>query len=298
MKKEDLKNKILDVIREKEISPKPKWHFLVKDYSVWFFGIVSVLIGGVASSVVIFVLINGDWMSYRFLSDSLLEHTIKVAPYYWLLFLGIFILVADYNFKNTKEGYRYSVPKIVGLSILTSIILGLIFYSVGLAHITDYALSNRLPGYHRLNDIKKEMWNNPETGLLAGTVIPSERSDVLIVEDFDGNRWEVSISNLMPMHFIILDNVERVVFSGKFIDKGHFEACAVKPWELKGESPYIREKMFEQMEQSGMHIPSNYGSVGGGMMRRGLQDENLDERNIFWMRINNCGSPAGPKITN
>lgn len=279
MNKNKFKNKILDLIKEKDISPKPKWHFLVKDYSVWFFGIVSVLVGGVASSVIIFVVINGDWQVYRFLSGSILEHTIKVAPYFWMLFLGIFILIADYNFKHTKSGYRFSVPKVVGLSILASIILGLVFYQIGLAHITDYALSNRLPGYHKFTDIKKDMWNNPEKGLLAGELIPSERSGILILRDFDGNEWEVGVTNLTPFDFDILDNFDTIVFAGSFVEDGKFEACVVKPWIVKGESHFVRDQMFKKMEENGM-MPH--------MLKNNMNLQIPNERNNFWERINKC----------
>ncbi len=271
MEKETFKNKILDIIKEKDISPKPKWQFVAKDYLVWFLGIISVLIGGVAFSVIIFVLANADWQSYRFLSGSLLEHIIKVAPLYWILFLAIFILVSDYNFKKTKDGYKYSVPKVVGVIVFISFCLGLFFYEIGLAHITDYALGDRLPGFHRFVDIKQKMWNVPDKGLLAGTIVPSEKSDFLILKDFDGNEWKVGVANLNQDHFDVLDNFDTVVFSGSFVEDGYFEACSVKPWEIKGVDSFLAPTPILS--------PDKF------------------ERNDFWLRMNKCGrGTTSPRI--
>ncbi|OGD67682.1 hypothetical protein A2442_03870 [Candidatus Campbellbacteria bacterium RIFOXYC2_FULL_35_25] len=282
--------KILKRIEEKHISPKPRWQFLTKDIFVWFLGAISILVGGIATSVIIFVLVNSDWESYRFLSGSLLDHIINVAPVLWVIFLAFFILGADYNFKNTKKGYRYSVSEVVGMSILVSVILGGIFYQIGLAHITDYELGN-LIDYKRFTEKRQGLWNHPSEGLLVGAIVPSEKNDILTLKDADGKEWNITVGKLMPRHFIILDNVSIVSFRGEQIDEKTFEACDVRPWQIKGESSYLRKKIMKQMEEEGFEPPMIGMGIGPGKLndiKMKFKENNFDERNIFQMRNNNC----------
>jgi len=88
MNKENLKNKILEEIKEKDISPKPRWQFLLKDYCIWVLGGISIFIGGIAFSLIVFVLMNSDWESYRYLSNGFFEHLVKMAPYLWIMVLS------------------------------------------------------------------------------------------------------------------------------------------------------------------------------------------------------------------
>ncbi len=286
MKNKDFKKGILETIESRQIKPKSKWCFLLKDYIVWVFGIISILVGGVATSVTIFTFINSDWASYRYLSDSFPEYIIKTAPFLWIVFLILFIFVADYNFTHTKKGYKYSVSKVVGLSVLVSIILGSLFYQVGFAHVADYELGRYLSGYQMMTEKRQRLWNQPDKGLLAGTLISSEKSDTLVLKDFEDKEWNVAVDKLMPIHFIILDNVETVAFVGYIKGDNVFEACDVKPWQIKGESQYLREKIHNQMMESGIESPLPLGNMDD--LRMKFREENLNERNIFKLRNNMC----------
>ena len=300
MEKENLKNKILNVIEGQNISPKPKWQFLLKNYSVWVLGGLSVFVGGIASSLIIFVLMNGEWESYHYLSDSFFHHIVKIVPYLWIIVLMVFILGADYNFSHTKKGYKYSIPKIVGLSILASIILGLIFYQAGLAYITDYELGERVPGYHRFIEKRQELWSRPSEGLLLGTIISPPVNGIVILEDINGKKWKIETSRLNKIDFIILDEADMVSLVGYKKSKGVFDTCMIRPWKVEGESHYLREKLIKKAQEDGNEI---YSLIGLGQdklerMKAKIKQKNIDERNIFRMRNNGCErgttSPTGP----
>ena len=61
MTKKSISKKILQKIRKEQIKPKPKWEFLLKNYVFWGAFILSIIVGGLASSVAIFRLVNNDW---------------------------------------------------------------------------------------------------------------------------------------------------------------------------------------------------------------------------------------------
>ena len=104
---------ILERIKEDNLKPKPKWTFLFKDSVIWFFGALSLVFGALGVSVIIYLLKNNDWSLYNKLSGSFLEFILLTMPYFWILFLAIFILVIKYNIQHTKKGYKYSLPIIV-----------------------------------------------------------------------------------------------------------------------------------------------------------------------------------------
>ncbi len=235
MSKSNFKKEILDKLKKEKIEPKSKWQFLLKDYFVRFLGIISVLVGGVAVSVIIFTVMNSNWESYRFLSGSLLEHIIRTAPVFWIILLGTFIVFADYNFKHTKRGYKYSLTQVVGVSVLVSILLGIFFYQIGLSHITDKVFEKRLPGYMSVEKRKEMIFDHhPKENLLVGSVTLSERSDIWIFQEMNGREWEVVPIDLTEKDYFTLDNFEKVILIGEKIDETSFRACGVRPWEIIG----------------------------------------------------------------
>jgi len=73
------------------------------------------------------------------------------------------------------------------------------------------------------------------------------------------------------------------------LEDGIFEACDVRPWQTKGESNYLREKIHNQMIKEGIKIFPNRG-FGNDIdsIRMRFKEENLGERNIFQLRNNMC----------
>ena len=64
---------VLKEIKAKNIKPKAKWRFLLKKSVVWFsFGLCA-LIGGLAMSVIIFMLVSNDWDLQRHLGNNFIE---------------------------------------------------------------------------------------------------------------------------------------------------------------------------------------------------------------------------------
>ena len=269
----NFKKEILKKIESKNIEPKPKWQFLLKNYTLWSVGYLAVVFGGLFASIIIFGLFNNDW----FLDSNIFKY-ISLG---WIILFGLFVFIADYNFKNTKYGYKYTLKQVVGISILISLLLGWLFYSIGLASATDKILEQKIPRYVGIENRKMQFLNQPEKGLLSGKIVPSPRSDVLILEDFGGNNWEIDVSDLTEIDFVILDNFEMVNILGEKTAEGKFEACIVRPWKI--ERGFLNQKF----------------GFGGG---RGMMQKELNERKFFEMRNKECWEenmdPLFPSINN
>jgi hypothetical protein len=190
---------ILEKIKEEKLAPKARWKFLFKDYTIWGFGFLSLLIGSFSVAVILYMLSFNDWGIHKELEQSLLSYIIISMPYFWLVFLGLFILVVYYNFKHTKHGYRYSLPLIIGVSVLTSVLLGGFFFALGMGEAIDDVLSRQTPFYENIINHRVGMWRSPESGMLAGMVIEKQNDKLIVVFAMDRELWQVDIGDAKIM---------------------------------------------------------------------------------------------------
>lgn len=186
-------DKVLKNIEKHKITPKPKWVFTLKNVAIWFSSVVFLLIGGLAFSVVIYMIIESDWELYENLNDSLWEFTLLILPYFWLIILGLLVALANYNLKNTKGGYRYRIITIVTFVFIVSMLIGGILYVMGIGKEIDETFADRIPIYNEfINKINRDkgMWMKPGQGLLAGVIISTD-DGVIKISDFNNDIWVV-----------------------------------------------------------------------------------------------------------
>ncbi|MEI6529158.1 MAG: hypothetical protein WCN88_01975 [Candidatus Falkowbacteria bacterium] len=222
-------NKLLAKIKEGKMCPKPRWQFLLKDSVVWFAGLISLLIGAAAISVMIYLFKYNDWDIYDQTKKTFVEFFILTLPYYWFIFLGIFVFIISYNFKHTKTGYRYSGILLIGASILLSVILGAIFFAAGLGEKLDDILGRRAPFYDQVINRHIDFWSQPAEGRLSGLVIDKVDGTSLILIDRGKEQWLVSTENveLYSGDFIIVGQPIRVL--GEIISEQKFRADKILP---------------------------------------------------------------------
>lgn len=189
-----LEDKILTEIKRQGAGPIPRWHFLLKDYVVWAVGAVSLLAGALAFSVFIYLFINNDWEIYREVSGSFLEFFLLTLPYFWILFLALFVIVVDYNVKHTKHGYRYPVLLVVLASIVSSMLLGAAFFKAGFGRALDRILGDTAPFYADIINPRLGFWSRPEDGRLAGVIISQIDEKDYILFDRRQHEWQLNFS--------------------------------------------------------------------------------------------------------
>lgn len=187
--KNNFGKELLEKIKEKKLKPKSRWHFLLKRYGIWTIGIFSLVIGALAFSVIIYFLKYNDWDIYEELSDSFLGFVFLTLPYFWLLFLLLFIFIIYYDLKHTKKGYRYSLPIVLAISVGSSMLLGAIFFQAGFGEIIDEAAGKNLPLYERFINPRVQLWTQPEHGRLSGLVIKKLSEDEIIVLTHEMLKW-------------------------------------------------------------------------------------------------------------
>ena len=189
-------DKVLTEIKKHGSELIPRWRFLLQDYVVWAIGVLALLLGALAFSVFIYLSINNDWDLYREISSSFLDFFILTLPYFWILSLGLFIFVVDYNIKHTKHGYRYPLFLVVLGSIASSMLLGAVFFKAGISQALDRILGDNAPFYADIINPRLGFWSQPEQGRLAGKIIRRIDDTQYILFDRRQHEWQISFSQI------------------------------------------------------------------------------------------------------
>lgn len=221
MTDKDLSQKVLDVIHESHIRPKPKWEFLLKDYVIWGLFFLIILIGALAVSVIIFMARH----DLPYVSGEVKMWLLSL-PYFWLILLGLFLLIAYYNFKHTRSGYRYNTYTVFFLSFVLSIVLGTIVYALGGAKKLEEACYHSLPMYRVIMDQRGRAWVEINQGKLAGTIL-EVRPENIRLESFDDKVWLVWLPLENQMQFV---SGMRVRVFGEQLSDDEFQAQIIVPW--------------------------------------------------------------------
>ncbi|MDA3839866.1 MAG: hypothetical protein PF572_02145 [Patescibacteria group bacterium] len=229
MDEKTLSERVLAKIKEKKIERKAKWTFLLRNYVVWGAGIISLLVGGLALSVVIYMMRHNGWGEYSYVSDSFLQFIFLTLPYFWLVFLGLFVFIADYYIKHTNKGYRYRLPVVVVGSIFVSFLLGGLFYNLGMGQAIDDVLGRQAPFYRQFINPNMKRWNNPEKGLLSGKIISVNSESEFFLRDIDNTEWIVFYEETLVHPIFGVKEDMQINILGKMIGQDSFKADHIKP---------------------------------------------------------------------
>ena len=279
MEQHDLSQSILEKIKDKRITPKPRWTFLLHDYVIWFFALVSLLIGSASVSLIIFMYKNNDWEIYQEFTDSLFSFILLTLPYFWIVFLGIFVIVAYYNFQHTKKGYRYRVSLLVVGSFVISIVAGGLFYQAGIGQSIDRLLGSNVPLYPIILNPRLNLWSQPDQGRLAGVIIATDNLQQFMLLDPKEKTWLVISQNAKIAPDVMIQIGERIKMIGKILNNGNFDASLILPFGPPGAS-FFEERMhhrqimprpdifehppmnFMDLNESSLLVPSQFFNHG------------------------------------
>jgi len=215
----DLSKNILSKIKNKNIKPKPKWKFLLKENFLWGFFVFSVLLGGVSVSIIFFQVMTNEWDVAERVSGSLFYFALISLPYFWILVMLGFSFLSYHYLRKTKSGYKYSLLSINITSISLSIILGALLFVTGMSLHIHRMMHENFPMYDEMMNIHHEILSNPDKGIVMGKVLKIESKDILIIRDRSRDKWDIDISNAKK---ILIDNIEigdRMIVIGEKGDK-------------------------------------------------------------------------------
>lgn len=231
----ELSDKVFDLIEERQVTPTPKWQFLLKNNTFWGAWVLSVIIGAVSIAATLFALSNAGWELYTATHNSFLELVIGALPYLWLVVLLFMITVAYYNVRHTQRGYRYPIWAIVLASIAVSFVGGGVLHGYGLGETIDERAGKHIPLYRPALVEQQALWNNPTRGLLAGEVVSVDDAGNFVLQTFEDEEWEVEGEDLRARDLeAVREGTVRVVGLPTRGEEKKMHACFVIPWEVYG----------------------------------------------------------------
>ena len=226
---EQLSNKILERIDDDQIVPLPRWRFIFLRISFWLLAIVSLIVGSLAIGAMLFLFIDyhqhGLFAVPRDMSDFLL-----MTPFIWIIVFVLFIAVARISIKHTKKGYRYSLRKIVLVSILLSLIFGFILNFAGVGK-TTHDFFNKVPMYNFFTHNSRNVWDRPVAGRLAGVILSVQGKNNFSIKDFNGHVWQVRLSIPKSDSFVPEVNSTIRIYGLLESSSSVFIAHSVHEWE-------------------------------------------------------------------
>ncbi len=179
----DIENKILKEIKKRGMKPKPRWYFVLRNFSFWFLSFLFILIGGVSFASLLYKISN-TYEVLQFVFDNnllIFKSVLLFIPYIWLLLLIIFLFLAIYNFKKTEFAYRYNLTLIVSLFFLASVIFGVLIFYFGLSAKTEQIYKNYIPFYERYSmimNLRKKLFIEKMIGLGITSEILNKNLDL------------------------------------------------------------------------------------------------------------------------
>ncbi|KKS30421.1 MAG: hypothetical protein UV60_C0003G0004 [Parcubacteria group bacterium GW2011_GWA2_43_11] len=240
-----LSKKILDLIEQKGLSPKPRWHFFVREWVVWGMVCVALLVGSLATTLTIYIGNASRFMERHILFSDLL-FLFRLVPFLWLFLLCIAIFYTVYALRETRRGYRWSSSWLVAGAVGVSILIGSSAHALGIGEAIDRYLLTEMPLYKPLTNFHPKMWMDMEKGVVAGTVTEVEK-ETFMIKKLDGEILKIMVVSEKDMHALpeLHEGMRVRVVGTTTIEGGEnvFKSTAVEPFRGRGGSLFKRVRI-------------------------------------------------------
>lgn len=227
----DISKSTLQKIKKEKIRPFGKKRFFLKKSFIWILFGLSICLGIIATSVAIFQLKHADWDLYHQSNYSLLKFLALAVPYFWVIFILVFMGIAFNYFRQTEKGYRYNSFLLIFISVVISLIGGLALNQTDFSERLEIVFHENIPIYRRINRGRHRMWMSPDQGFLAGKIdhIVSEKE--IGLTDLHGNRWRVDVSETIWRGRLASEMGLEIKIIGMMIGEGQFMAKEIRPMQ-------------------------------------------------------------------
>lgn len=230
-----LAHSVLDRIEAEAITPRPRWQCLAFSSSNWIIWAISVALGALSLAIVWYVLTSAPYMLYEATHETAFTLLVELIPLLWITLLGVMLVLAVFEMRRTKRGYRFSLVAIVGSSVAFSVVGAVIFHLAGFSMWFDSALGQYVKGYMSFDKMEVRMWHNPTMGRYVGViVVPAAGLPPAFLpqpefRDADGMIWRVITESLTPAERSLLFSAKPVQIIGTSTFPQMLHLCAVVP---------------------------------------------------------------------
>ena len=220
---------LISKMKDQHLKPIPKWRFTLKGATIWSALLTSVILGGLAFSVVLFSIQQLGFDLISHMSHSKIEFLLGLLPFLWIVLLIVFLIIGMISIKNSWKGYKFSSSKLLIINTAFSILLGTLFFIGGGAMWLENTFAVEIEFYESVNEKKMNMWSMPEDGYLSGT-IESVNDGSLELVDFNNKKWTIDYQQAHIPPVVLLEEGEVIKLRGKMNSSDYFVADEIRPW--------------------------------------------------------------------
>ena len=216
-------------MKEQNIKPIPKWRFTLNRFLIGLAIIISIGIGGLAFSIILFSIQQLGFDLITHMTHSTVEFLLGLLPFIWIILLIIFLVLGMVRIKNSRKGYKLSPARLLAYNTSFSILFGVLFFISGGAQWFEHVFDVNVSSYESVREKKVNMWSMPEKGYLSGT-IESITDNSLILRDFSNKRWVIDFKDAKIPAVLDMEEGSEIKLFGQMISKTEFKASELKPW--------------------------------------------------------------------
>ena len=281
-----VKECVLNRIKAEGVCPRPRLWFQTRECFVWLLWLVSVVLGALAVTVSLFVIVYNQTALFEATHDSWWFFMAEALPYLWLFILTLMLTLAVFDLRQSRRGYRHPLWKIVGSSVLGSFGLGIILHTVGTGYYVDHVLGQKWSFYMSQQKYEEERWQKPSEGRLVGAVVDYEtltgdivRPRAVRFADVSGVTWETTVAEVSPADLKLLLSQERVHLFGLMdgVEPPLFYACGAIKSAAKAVMKHSeREHYLKEMKHHWREIHRELAEAEG--LPRRCKDQALIRR--------------------
>lgn len=243
-----LTDQTLKRITEGQIRPIPRFLVQFANLSYWVGSFALVVLSALATAISTHVILEIDWDAYVAAGFSLSQMIFSGVPLFTLILFAFFLWLSVYFLHATKRGYRYPLFILAGMFFLVSVLAGYFFEQSAFDRPVEQFLSAALPRLEKFPDLipsVERQWDQPERGLLGGTIQSSAASGMEI-KDIQEKNWYVDYSEAHISPAVTFEEGEAVKVIGKKRGDYDFKAAEVRVWKKESVSESSRENEHDE----------------------------------------------------
>jgi len=202
---------------------------VLRHSSFWIFFALSVLIGAQAVAFTIHILSMADVPMLFRNSPPPVHILLRILPLFWVCSFLLFIAAASWSLRHTPKGYKWTLPKILVVDILASVVTGVFFFNTGIAAMLDRTIITSLRPGLSAERYQKRLWHNPENGFLRGNIVRRLDREHFLLRDPRGREWEVELGSGALRNETPFSSGAWVHMRGKMLEEGIFDAESMMP---------------------------------------------------------------------
>lgn len=227
----NLKNKILDNLEKKDLQPRSKYYFYLRESGVVFLSFVNFFFSGLVISLLYYLFINRNLL--------ISVHLVFVSLFFVIVCFGLLFLTWK-MFQKIKNMYRKTYVVTFLLALFFTISLSFFNFSSGVHVFFDTQLNKFFPVLSLEKNIKKS-WSHEEKGYLAGEIIGIDSDGMVYLQSFNGKIHFLDPELLSSKQRKVLVRYLRIKAFG-FLKDDIFYPLDLESWSLEGKPNYSFKK--------------------------------------------------------